>query len=259
MSTKVKIVLAMVMMLGLAGSARAYTYSWCYTSGDWGDSARWDVMPSPTLEGCALIYNGAVLDVTTPGQGTWDCALGYDPGGATVNVAAGIQLTITNSLMVGHGNTGILNINGTVQSSGIRVTTGASAIYSGTVNVNSGGLLKVGLGGWAIDMGEGAAGGRINLNGNDSMIVDGDGNRHMEFYGGRGHIDIEGGSLKVLGDWRNPLDLRVSYGWITGYDGAGTVNPAVFDGTYTILTAIPEPATMILLGLGGLLLRKRMA
>lgn len=262
-----KISLVLVMVLCMAGMSQAYTYSWCFTSGNWADAARWDIVPSPTVEGQALVYNGATLDVTTAGQGAWDASIGYEPTvnpgvGVTVNVAAGIQFTVANSLMVGHGNTGTLNIDGIVKSSGIRVTTGASGNLPGlrgTVNVNNGGLLKVGFGGWAIDMGEGTAGGAINLNGNGSMIVDGDGGWHIEFYGGRGHLDLESGSLKVLGNWVGALQTRINNGWITGFDGAGTVNTPVFDGVYTVVTAIPEPATMVLLSLGGLLLRKRMA
>jgi hypothetical protein len=259
MGKKVKTVLVVLVMLSLAGSAHAYVYSWCSTSGDWGDSARWDAMPSPAVEGQALIYNGAVLDVTTAGQGAWDCAIGYDTGGGTVNIPAGIKWDVSTNLMVGHGNTGVLNVNGTARSGGLQVTTGVSSTTSGTVNVNSGGLLKVGLGGWAIGIGQGAAGGCINLNGSGSMVIDGDGGWHLDLYGGRGHIDIESGSLKVVGDRRTELQGYVDNGWITGYDNTGTINAPVTDGSYTVVTAIPEPTTMILLGFVGLLLRKRMA
>ena len=218
MSKKIKIVLAMVVMLSLAGIARAYTYSWCFSSGDWGDSARWDVMPSPTLEGAALIYNGATLNVTTAGQGTWDCALGYAPGGATVNVAADIEWTVTSSLAVGHdGGTGVLNVYGTAHSAGLRMST--NAVGSGTINVYNGGTLNVGLGGWAINVGE-AAPAAINLKGNGSMEVDGDGGWHMNLYSGRGHIDIEAGQLKVKGDYRTQLQGYVNNSWITSRGGA---------------------------------------
>lgn len=229
MKNKMTIVLMLVMVLGLAGMAQAYTLSWCFTSGNWADAARWDaVKPLPTLDGQAIVYNGATLDVTTAGQGAWDAAIGYEPSvnpgvGVTVNVAAGIEFTINNSLMVGNGNTGTLNIYGTVLSKGIRVTTGASGDLPGlrgTVNVYSGGLLKVGDGGWAITVGEGTAGGSINLKGTGSMEVGGDGAFHMNLNSGRGHIDIEAGQLKVLGNHQTALQTFVNNGWITSRGGS---------------------------------------
>ena len=219
MKNKMIIVLALVAMLSLAGVAQAYTYSWCSSSGDWADPARWDVMPSPTVAGCALIYNGAILNVTTNGQGTNDCALGYVPGGATVNVAAGITWTCSGSLMLGHdGGTGVFNISGTVYANGnLRMST--NAVGGGTVNVDNGGTFIVGgTGGGAINIGE-AAPASINLKGSGSMIVNGDGGWHLEFYGGRGHIDIESGELKVLGNYVSALQTRVDSGWITSHGG----------------------------------------
>jgi hypothetical protein len=217
MSKKIKMVLALVVMLSLAGSSQAaYVYSWCFSSGDWADPNRWDVMPSPTLQGCALIYNGAVLDVTTQEQGSWDCALGYDPGGAIVNIAAGIEWTVASSGVVGHGNTGVLNVNGTARFAGLRVS--STATSSGTINVFNGGTLKVGSGGWAINIGEGAPA-AIYLKGNGSMEVEGNGAWNMNFNNGRGHIDMEAGQLKVLGDHRTELQSCVNNGWITSHGG----------------------------------------
>ena len=61
----------------------------------------------------------------------------------------------------------------------------------------------------------------------------------------------------LAGDDTIAVDAFIASGLITGYDGAGTAS-AVFDGVNTTVSAIPEPATMVLLGLGGLLsLRRR--
>jgi hypothetical protein len=219
MSNKIKIVITMIVMLSLAGSTQAYTYSWCSSSGNWADAARWDVKPSPAVAGMALIYNGAVLDVTTAGQGCWDLALGYVPGGATVNVAAGIQWDVAGSGMVGHdGGVGVLNVYGIANFAGLRVSTNSAG--SGTINVYNGGILKAGVGGWAVNVGElGTA--NINLKGNGSMEVGGDGGFHLSM-NGHGHIDIEAGQLKVLGDYHTQLQGYVNNGWITSHGGANT-------------------------------------
>jgi hypothetical protein len=86
--------------------------------------------------------------------------------------------------------------------------------------VNNGGMLIVGgdSSHFTQEVGEGSPG-SINLKGTGSMIVDGDGGWHLDLNGGRGHIDIEAGYLKVLGDYRTPLQDYVNHGWITSYGG----------------------------------------
>ena len=65
--------------------------------------------------------------------------------------------------------------------------------------------------------------------------------------------------MVLAGDEEADIDAYIAAGLITGYDGAGTVEVSYDAGCdLTTVTAIPEPATMVLLGLGGLLsLRRR--
>lgn len=229
MCRKCKMLLVLVVMLCLAGSAGAYTYSWCSSSGNWGDSARWDVKPSPALVGCALIYNGAVLNVTYPGQGAWDCALGYVPSGATVNIDAGIEWQVANSGMVGHGATGVLNVYGTAYFSGLRVST--SAASSGTINVYDSGSLEIDGG---ATIGE-AGTARVNLRGSTVMFVEG-----TLTMTAAGRIDIADGFLEVAGNQVAQLTTYKNNGWITAYGGTGTVNTPTYSAGYTTVTTVPR-------------------
>jgi hypothetical protein len=88
--------------------------------------------------------------------------------------------------------------------------------------------------------------------------------------GGVGHIQIDGGSINATGGGglvmsdNGSMDITegalvlageitdiTSYGDVTAYDGAGSFEYD-YDGSNTTITAIPEPATVALIGLGSL-------
>lgn len=72
-----------------------------------------------------------------------------------------------------------------------------------------------------------------------------------------GIIDIHGGTLSIYGLWwDDTLGSYIDADQIIGYGGTQSVN-LDHVGEYTVLTAVPEPATLCLLGLGGLLIRRK--
>jgi len=275
MSKRVKIVLAMVVMLSLAGSAQAaVVYFWGNTSGLWSNPVTWaggTTIPSPasTNQDIAISIGNVTIDVTMAGgamgQGAVDLMAGYHTGASTINIDAGVDWQILHSGQVGCGNDAdtdfasvVINVNGTARTE--MFTVGASKNDSGTINVNNGGSMTLGY--WNSTVGFAGAGpgdatGKINLNGNGTVR-----NYSDLTMNPNGHIDIEGGWLKMLGDVRTKLNGYKNNGWITSYDGTGSVlisySDTGPDAGWTVVQA-PEPATMILLGLGGLLLRRKMA
>ncbi|MEN6383921.1 MAG: hypothetical protein ABFD79_01855 [Phycisphaerales bacterium] len=236
MSEKMKTVSIIIAILTFVTSVHAYNYYICNQSGNWADPNIWqkDCGVPQKEPSQVLIYGGVTIDVNSAGQYMWDGGIGYNAtsdlqpeyakSGATVNIANGVEFRAF-TLVVGHmGGIGIVNINGKVICDwNIRIGTGnckAGTSASGTINVNDGGMLIIGGENchFTQEIGEGCLG-FINLKGKGCMIVNGDGGWHLDLNGGRGHIDIEEGFFKVLGDYRKQIQEYIDYGWITSHRG----------------------------------------
>jgi hypothetical protein len=160
-----------------------------------------------------ITIDGGTLDGTAA---SWlGIGLGWVPGNtSTINISSG-SLTTTGFIALGYDGTGNLNMSGGhIQSTGITF-----------------GQQPDGVGHMQLD------GGEIWLTGSFLM--------------NQGTANITHGKVMAMGDQSERIQGYVNSGKLTGYGSASnivislTANPG-----YTTITAIPEPATLSLLGLG---------
>jgi hypothetical protein len=246
MIKKIKIMLALVVMLSLAGSVRAdYTpYFWGNVTGDWASPGTWanhwepvppgHDIPSPEArydgngvpiqgyEDIAITIGGVTINVTTDGlNGCVQLYQGYHTGVTTLNINAGKHLQVTSTAQVGLGNdadpaiaTGILNVYGSFYCKQLLSPT--SKTDTGIINIYAGGSVDVNEWGCTVGFGDIAAEttGTVNLKGG-IMTIQG-----ALVINPKGSINIESGTLKVFGDVRTQLQGYVDNDRITSYGGA---------------------------------------
>jgi hypothetical protein len=221
-------------MLGMAGPILAGTSIW--TDGDpsshyWDASLNWDNHWVPQPGDLAGVGSGAtaghecVIDDTIPSQACSNLIVAI--GGNMI--FDGGQLTVSDWTFVGHD--------------GAQTAPGLVEMLGGTLNAGS---LWIGNGG----PGQvNAHGGTINT---DDLILD----AGLQ----AGLLDITEGVVIEAGNTVDTVMTWVGNGWITAYGGDPAYHvTAVYDDVsgVTRIATIPEPATLILLSLGSLLLRRK--
>lgn len=155
--------------------------------------------------------------------------LGYYSTNTGKFIMDGGTANITENVMVGFQGKGILQMN------------------SGTLNVNQ--MFRMG---WAGGTGE------VHLDGGLLHTVQWWGSDPARRAVHNYTFDITGGTWEIHSWWEIELQELVDNGWLTGYGSPDNVVIA-WDAVrgITTVTAIPEPITLSLLGLGALLLRRR--
>jgi hypothetical protein len=207
-----------VLVLGLVGNVQAQDATWTdatgdhnwFTPGNWSEvptDAHWakvrNGLPGPTIsgegavarrvhvgysEGGALTVDGGTLVVAVD-----DLLLGKNGGSATLNMISG-SIDVARDFEVGGGNPGIVNMTGGTIT--VADDLMIPELVASTAEVN-------------LD------GGTIIINGDLTMRADGD---TMN-----GSMNITAGTLIIGGDAASAVQGYIDNGWITAYDGDGTV------------------------------------
>jgi PEP-CTERM motif-containing protein len=259
----VKKITVLVIMLVMVNTSFGQWLNWTNDGGDqnWVNASNWTAYPTG---GDDVVIGtdaatGPILHTYDTGYANWlHVCDNATPAGSKLTIDGG-TLNVADHAFIGQWGTdqkGTIEVNsGTMNTTLLMCggdTSGAQGdgtllMNGGTVNISW--LLAV-AGGYNGD--DGAGIGHIQLDGG-LIDVTGGGGLVMS---SSGSVDFTGGTLILNGE----ITDMSGYGNVTAYAGAGSF---VYDydggADRTTITAIPEPATLVLIGLGAVLFRRKRA
>lgn len=204
------------------------------------------------------VGNASVGTLTVNGgtaQAGWDMTVGTFGGTGTLNVNGGTASTPYQMVLGrGVGSAGTINTSGTgiVNVAGNLVVGWAGG--TGSLNMNGGTVNSNGTFWFAPDLGSQAniniLDGVLNLKGATQIDV-----------GGTYHVEIQKGTINWYNSLSNGPETILAWaaaGKWSGYGSGANIRASYDDVTHiTAITAVPEPATMALLSLGGIAMLRR--
>lgn len=271
------VVAAVVLMTGVSYAADAW---WDAdnkpgTDGMWSTASNWWTnadggMPAGGPNGDFMVgFNHSNLVVCTLNTAVSVNQIKLAEGGVGyLKIVNGGSLTTKlnewSGIGFGAGGQGTLEIDGgsfTTVGDGGHLWIGGDAGNGavGTVIVKGGGTMTVGQGGGGAQFGLGWSGGTGNALIEDGLLWIANWHDSLSITAGS-NMNITGGTVRIKGYRLDGINAMVGDGRITGYGFADTSHVLVnWDAAKeeTVITAIPEPMTMLLFGLGGLALIKR--
>jgi len=202
----------------------------------WSNPANWSAGSLPTSSDWAKISNVSSLHQTAMINSGVNAVsskthLGYT-GGGTLTIDGGTLTTAGDDLLLGkNGGSGTLNlISGTINcGKDLEVGGGNPGVLNmsnGTINVTRDFDIPESAGSTA----------EVNL---DGGVITVNGALTME---ATGSMDISGGTLIVDGVVTSAINAYITSGWITAYDGAGslTVDTTANPGKTTVTAFLPS-------------------
>ena len=257
--------------------------SW-FTPGNWNDSTV------PTDESNVWLNTGGSPTVDATGAVGADMIVGLFGFVGNLTIDAGCDLTLSGITLVGNSvaDKGSILNNGSYNTGTIYMRGESTLVNNGTLNTpgsiqlgdmagstslfTNTGVVNVGT--WFIVSVDSAEPAIFNMNGglmvNAHMVQNHTGNGHSIINlndgiisnstaaldgSGNSSIIVDNGEMYIAGDHTNDLNWLISVNLITG---AGSKTPySTYDGTYTKLAAIPEPAIIGLISILGLSLLRR--
>jgi hypothetical protein len=260
-----KKLMTLVLVLAIASAASA-TVNWTngWGDGQWNQGLNWDTGSIPTITDRTNLANFAMTSVSvTVGSGDSVAA-----GKTQARFHSQIDLTIDGTLQIDgsaefYGCTSsTITVNGTLNA----LTKTATTVASGKLGGQNGGTTSLIVNGTA-NFSDGAGGGSLSVgyraSGTTNVTIGSSGLLTADLMtirdddtiaGDEVNITInQGGQIIVHSDIYDRAWAALTSGQLVGVGGQISIT---YDGTDTVIE-VPEPATIAMLGLGGLLLRKK--